>query len=55
MKALEGGADSNRDGQLTLGELQGYLLDKVSSFAATLNRKQEPQFIGDAGKILLGR
>ena len=55
MKALEGGADSNRDGQLTLGELQGYLLDKVSSFAATLNRKQEPQFIGDAGKVLVGR
>jgi hypothetical protein len=27
----------------------------VSSFAATLNRKQEPQFIGDAGKVLVGR
>jgi hypothetical protein len=55
MKALEGGADSTRDGQLTFGELQGYLLDKVSSFAATLKRTQEPQFIGDSGKVLVGR
>jgi len=55
MKALEGGADSNRDGQLTLGELQGYLFDKVSSFATTLNRRQEPQFIGDSAKVLVGR
>ena len=53
MKALEGEADVNRDGQLTLGELQGYLLDKVSSYAATLNRKQEPQFIGDERKVLV--
>jgi hypothetical protein len=55
MRGMEGDADENRDGKITNTEMQNYLRDMVSRQALTLNRKQEPQLIGDAGKVLVGR
>jgi uncharacterized caspase-like protein len=55
MKGMEGEADANKDGRITLGEMQEYLSDKVSRQAMTLNRKQTPQLIGDAAHVLVGK
>jgi hypothetical protein len=55
MKGMEGDADANRDGKITLGEMRDYLIENVGRQAAMMSRKQEPQLIGDAGQILVGR
>jgi hypothetical protein len=55
MRGMEGEADFNRDGRITAGEMQAYLLENVSRHAGMMNRKQEPQLIGDAGRVLVGR
>jgi uncharacterized caspase-like protein len=55
MKGMEGDADSNQDGKITLGEMQSYLAENVSRHAAMMSRKQEPQLIGDTNRILVGR
>jgi hypothetical protein len=55
MKGMEGNADINKDGNITFGEMQKYLMDNVQRLAMTLNRKQEPQFIGDANRVLVNR
>ena len=43
------------DGNITLGEMQHYLTDTVGKHAAQLNRKQEPEFIGEKNRILIGK
>jgi hypothetical protein len=55
MKGMEGNADFDKDGNITFGEMQKYLVDNVKRQAMTLNRKQEPQFIGDANRVLVRR
>lgn len=55
MKGMEGEADADRDGRITLGEMQGYLVDNVGRHAGVMNRKQEPQLIGDPDRVLVGR
>jgi uncharacterized caspase-like protein len=55
MKGMEGDADANRDGKITLGEMQAYLVENVSRQAGMMNRKQEPQLVGDANRVLVGR
>ncbi len=55
MKGMEGDADENRDGKITLGEMQSYLSENVSRHAAMMSRKQEPQLIGDINRVLVGR
>ena len=55
MKGMEGAADINKDGNITFGEMQKYLMENVQRQAMTLNRKQEPQFIGDANKVLISK
>jgi hypothetical protein len=55
MKGMEGDADANKDGGITLGEMQAYLVENVGRQAGMMSRKQEPQLIGDVGKILVGR
>jgi len=55
MKGMEGEADSNRDGKITLGEMQAYLIETVTRQAAAMSRKQEPQVLGDAGRVLVGK
>jgi hypothetical protein len=55
MKGLEGAADLNGDGKITSGELQTYLADVVPRQAMKMNRKQEPQLVGDAERVLVVR
>lgn len=55
MKGLEGAADLNGDGKITAGELQTYLADMVPRQAMKMNRKQEPQLVGDAERVLVNR
>lgn len=55
MRGLEGEADANRDGLITLGEMQSYLAENVARQAGMMNRRQEPQLIGDTDRILVGR
>jgi hypothetical protein len=55
MKGLEGEADDNKDGTITIGKLQSYLAERVPRFAMTMSRKQEPQLTGDANRVLVAR
>jgi len=55
MKGMEGDADTNKDGRITLGEMRAYLVENVGRQAGAMSRKQEPQLIGDAGRVLVGR
>jgi len=55
MKGMEGDADGNKDGKITLGEMQAYLVENVSRQAGAMSRKQEPQLIGDSDRVLVGR
>ena len=55
MKGLEGEADENKDGTITIGKLQSYLAERVPRFAMTMSRKQEPQLVGDSNRVLVGR
>ena len=55
MKGMEGGADFNSDGRITVGEMQQFLTDNVQRQAMSMNRKQEPQLIGDSSRVLVAR
>ncbi len=55
MKGMEGEADANKDGKITFGEMQAYLVDNVGRQAGMMNRKQEPQLIGDTSRVLVGK
>lgn len=55
MRGMEGDADANRDGKITAGEMQAYLLEQVPRQAGMQNRVQHPQLIGDANRVLVGR
>jgi len=55
MRGMEGDADVNRDGKITVGEMQTYLAENVSRQAGMMNRRQEPQIIGDRSRVLVGR
>jgi hypothetical protein len=55
MKGLEGGADLNKDGKITAGELQTYLQDAVPRQAMKMNRKQDPQLVGEPDRVLATR
>jgi uncharacterized caspase-like protein len=55
MRGIEGEADSNKDGKITLDEIQKYLSENVGRQARIMNRQQEPQVIGDGSRILVGR
>ena len=55
MKGMEGDADQNKDGKITVAEMQEYLTDMVGRQAMGMNRKQQPQLFGDADRVLVGR
>jgi len=55
MRGMEGDADANRDGRITAGEMQAYLLEQVTRQAGMQNRVQQPQLIGDVNQVLVGR
>ena len=55
MRGMEGEADLNKDGKITLNETQAYLSENVGRHARIMNRQQEPQVIGDGNRVLMGR
>lgn len=55
MKGLEGTADLDRNGEITFGEMQRYLVENVARQAALRNREQEPQLLGDENRTLVKR
>jgi hypothetical protein len=55
MKGMEGDADQNKDGKITVAEIQEYLTDMVGRQAMGMNRKQQPQLFGDADRVLVGK
>ena len=55
MRGMEGEADENRDGRITVGEIYDYLRDQVSRQAGTVNRLQVPQLAGDPQRVLVYR
>jgi hypothetical protein len=54
MRGMEGEADANRDGKITVGEMHSYLTEQVMRQAGMMNRKQQPQLVGDTSKVLVG-
>jgi hypothetical protein len=55
MKGMEGEADQNKDGAITVQEMQAYLSDAVGRKAMSINRTQQPQLAGDQSKVLVTR
>ncbi|MFY8125563.1 MAG: caspase family protein, partial [Hydrogenophaga sp.] len=55
MKGMEGEADENRDGNITMAEMQSYLKEYVGKKAMSLNRTQVPQLTGDQSRVLVSR
>ena len=55
MRGMEGDADINKDGRITVGEMQQYLSENVQRQAMSLNRTQIPQLFGDANRVLVGK
>jgi len=55
MKGMEGEADENKDGNITMAEMQSYLKEYVGKKAMSLNRTQVPQLTGDQSRVLVGR
>jgi len=55
MKGMEGEADQNKDGSITVAEMQAYLSESVGRKAMSINRTQQPQLVGDQSRVLVGR
>jgi hypothetical protein len=55
MRGMEGDADTNKDGKITAGEMHIYLTDNVARQASLVNRVQQPQLIGHANRVLVGK
>lgn len=55
MKGMEGEADENNDGNITMAEMQSYLKEYVGKKAMSLNRTQVPQLTGDQSRVLVSR
>lgn len=55
MRGMEGDADGNKDGQITVAEMQAYLSDRVPRRAMGMNRAQQPQVVGDQSRVLVPR
>jgi hypothetical protein len=53
MLGMEGEADGNKDGQITVGEMQTYLSQQVTRRAIGMNRTQSPQTTGDLSRVLV--
>ena len=53
MKGLEGKADSNKDKQITNGELLAYMDQNISQKASELGRQQNPSLTGNPNQVLM--
>lgn len=53
LKGLQGAADANKDGRITVGEMQNYLKDNVPYMARRLaGMEQQPVLTGNAGDVI---
>ena len=55
MKGMEGDADLNKDGVITMQEMQNYLTDNVARQAQRNGRTQLPQLQGDGMRVLVAK
>lgn len=55
LAGLNGKADADGDGALTMAEVAGYATAKVKEDAARDNREQEPRMLGAGGDVVLTR
>jgi hypothetical protein len=55
MKGMEGDADLNRDGAITVSEMHEYLTDMVGRQAMSMNRNQQPQLLGVTERVLVAK
>ena len=55
MKGMEGDADLNKDGLITMQEMQNYLTDNVARQAQRNGRTQLPQLQGDGMRVLVAK
>lgn len=55
MRGMEGEADANKDGRITVAEMQSYLAEQVPRRASGMNRTQQPQVFGDLNRVLVSR
>ena len=53
MKGLEGYADKNKDGKILVNELDEYLQNTVSRSALNMNKRQNPQVVGNTDQVLV--
>lgn len=54
LKGLQGNADTNRDGKITAGEMQGYFKENVPYMALRLSgREQQPVVMGNDGDVMV--
>ena len=55
MKGMEGDADLNKDGVITMQEMQNYLTENVARQAQRNGRTQLPQLQGDGTRVLVAK
>ena len=53
MKGMEGEADTDKNKKISLGELAAYLKTNVNKEAASINRKQVSEFLGQESKVIV--
>lgn len=54
LKAMQGDADMNKDGKITVGEMQSYLKENVPYMAQRLSgREQHPVVMGNEGDVMV--
>jgi hypothetical protein len=53
MKGLEGKADTNKNKEITNGELLAYMDQNISQKASELGRQQNPSLTGNPDQVLM--
>ena len=53
LKGMRGEADSDKDGTITLAEMEAYAKEQVSTQARLMNREQEPMLTGQKERALV--
>jgi len=53
LKGMRGEADSDKDGTITLAEMEAYVKEQVSTQARRMNREQEPMLTGQKERALV--
>ena len=53
MRGLEGEADNNQDGELSVSEMFDYLKQSVEINSQLIGRKQSPTLAGETSRMLI--